>query len=87
MQGWCEGLVALAGAGFERDNWSPRDLRRDGLWHFHGRFGQFLGNPEQVLAALRKAGADPGIDSTKLTKVLAMANEIRAKYAHAPVVN
>src|SRR4030081_3947 len=42
---------------------------------------------EQVLAALRKAGADPGIDSTKLTKVLAMANEIRAKYAHAPVVN
>jgi hydroxymethylglutaryl-CoA lyase len=42
---------------------------------------------EQVLTALRKAGADPGIDSTKLTKVLAMANEIRAKYAHAPVVN
>jgi hydroxymethylglutaryl-CoA lyase len=42
---------------------------------------------EQVLAALRKAGADPGIDSAKLTKVLAMANEIRAKYAHAPVVN
>src|SRR3981081_1506311 len=45
-----------------------------------------IGN-EDVLAALRKAGADPGIDSTKLTKVLAMANEIRAKYAHAPVVN
>src|SRR6267154_1847382 len=42
---------------------------------------------EQVLAALRKAGADPGIDNAKLTKVLAMANEIRAKYAHAPVVN
>jgi hydroxymethylglutaryl-CoA lyase len=42
---------------------------------------------EQVLAALRKAGADPGIDSAKLTKVLATANEIRAKYAHAPVVN
>jgi len=42
---------------------------------------------EQVLTALRKAGADPGIDSTKLTKVLAMANEIRAKYAHAPTVN
>ncbi len=42
---------------------------------------------EQVLAALRKAGADPGIDNAKLTKVLAMANEIRAKYAHAPTVN
>jgi hydroxymethylglutaryl-CoA lyase len=42
---------------------------------------------EQVLAALRKVGADPGIDNAKLTKVLAMANEIRAKYAHAPVVN
>jgi hydroxymethylglutaryl-CoA lyase len=42
---------------------------------------------EQVLAALRKAGADPGIDDARITKVLAMANEIRAKYAHAPVVN
>jgi hydroxymethylglutaryl-CoA lyase len=42
---------------------------------------------EQVLAALRKAGADPGIDSARLTKVLALTNEIRAKYAHAPVVN
>jgi hydroxymethylglutaryl-CoA lyase len=42
---------------------------------------------EQVLAALRKAGADPGIDSARLTKVLAMTNEIRAKYAHAPVAN
>ena len=42
---------------------------------------------EQVLAALRKAGADPGIDSARLTKVLAMTNEIRAKYAHAPLVN
>jgi hydroxymethylglutaryl-CoA lyase len=42
---------------------------------------------EQVLAALRKAGADPGIDSARLTKVLAMTNDIRAKYAHAPVVN
>jgi hydroxymethylglutaryl-CoA lyase len=41
---------------------------------------------EQVLAALRRAGADPGIDA-RLTKVLAMANEIRAKYAHLPVLN
>ncbi len=42
---------------------------------------------EQVLAALRKAGADPGIDSARLTKVLTMTNEIRAKYAHAPLLN
>jgi len=42
---------------------------------------------EQVLAALRTVGADPGIDSARLTKVLAMANEIRAKYAHAPLLN
>jgi hydroxymethylglutaryl-CoA lyase len=42
---------------------------------------------EQVLAALRKAGADSGIDEAKLGKVLGMANEIRAKYAHAPLVN
>jgi hydroxymethylglutaryl-CoA lyase len=42
---------------------------------------------EQVLAALRKAGADPGIDTARLTKVQAMANEIRAKYAHLPVLN
>src|ERR1700682_3625696 len=42
---------------------------------------------EQVLAALRKAGADPGIDPADLTRVLEMTNEIRAKYAPAPVVN
>jgi len=42
---------------------------------------------EEILAALRKAGADPGIDSARLTKVLEMTNEIRAKYAHAPLVN
>jgi hydroxymethylglutaryl-CoA lyase len=42
---------------------------------------------EQALAALRKAGADPGVDDARLTKVLAMTNEIRARYAHAPVVN
>jgi len=42
---------------------------------------------EQVLAALRKAGADPDIDPARLTKVLAMSNEIRAKYAHAPLLN
>jgi hydroxymethylglutaryl-CoA lyase len=42
---------------------------------------------EDVLASLKKAGADSGIDSSKLSKVLAMTNEIRAKYAHAPLVN
>lgn len=42
---------------------------------------------EDVLAALKKAGADTGLDSSKLAKVLAMTNEIRAKYAHAPLVN
>jgi hydroxymethylglutaryl-CoA lyase len=42
---------------------------------------------EQVLAALRKAGADPGIDNARLAKVLAMSNEIRAKYAHLAVLN
>ena len=42
---------------------------------------------EDVLAALKKAGADPGIDSARLGKVLEMTNEIRAKYAHAPLVN
>jgi hydroxymethylglutaryl-CoA lyase len=42
---------------------------------------------EDVLAALRKAGGDPGIEPARLWKVLQMTNEIRAKYAHAPLVN
>jgi hydroxymethylglutaryl-CoA lyase len=42
---------------------------------------------EQALAVLHKAGADPGVDDARLTKILAMTNEIRARYAHAPVVN
>jgi hydroxymethylglutaryl-CoA lyase len=42
---------------------------------------------EQVLAALRKAGGDSGIDPARLAKVLEMTNEIRAKYAHAPLLN
>jgi hydroxymethylglutaryl-CoA lyase len=42
---------------------------------------------EQVLAAVRKAGGDPGIEPEHLTKLLKMSNEIRAKYAHAPLVN
>ena len=42
---------------------------------------------EEILAALQKAGADPSIDSARLTKALEMTNEIRARYAHAPLVN
>jgi hydroxymethylglutaryl-CoA lyase len=42
---------------------------------------------EDVLAALQKAGADPGIHLARLSKTLEMTNEIRAKYAHAPLVN
>jgi hydroxymethylglutaryl-CoA lyase len=42
---------------------------------------------EQVLTALKKVGADPGIEPERLTKILALTNEIRAKYAHAPLLN
>src|SRR5215467_14352956 len=42
---------------------------------------------EDVLAALRKAGADTGIEMARLSKALEMTNEIRSKYAHAPLVN
>jgi hydroxymethylglutaryl-CoA lyase len=41
---------------------------------------------EDVLAAVRKAGVDPGIDSAALAPLLKMTNEIRSKYAHAPMV-
>jgi hydroxymethylglutaryl-CoA lyase len=42
---------------------------------------------EDVLAALRKAGVDPGIESDKLKRATQLTNEIRAKYAHAPLPN
>jgi hydroxymethylglutaryl-CoA lyase len=42
---------------------------------------------EQVLAALEKTDAHPGIEPERLTKILAMTNEIRATYAHAPLLN
>lgn len=42
---------------------------------------------EQVLAALRKAGAEPRIDTAQLGKVLELTKAIRARYAHAPLVN
>jgi hydroxymethylglutaryl-CoA lyase len=41
---------------------------------------------EDVLAAVRKAGGDPGIDSAALAPLLKMTNEIRSKYAHEPMV-
>jgi hydroxymethylglutaryl-CoA lyase len=41
---------------------------------------------EDVLAAVRKARGDPGIDSAALAPLLQMTNEIRSKYAHAPMV-
>ena len=42
---------------------------------------------EQVLAALQKIGAKTGIDPAGLDKIVQMTNSIRAKYAHAPLVN
>ena len=42
---------------------------------------------EDVLAALRRAGVDPGIESDKLKRVTQLTNEIRARYAHAPLAN
>lgn len=42
---------------------------------------------ERVLAALRKKGADPGINADRLAKVLEMTNEIRSKYGHPTTVH
>jgi hydroxymethylglutaryl-CoA lyase len=42
---------------------------------------------ERVLAALRKKGADPGINADRLAKVLEMSNEIRSKYGHPTTVH
>src|SRR6266581_649929 len=42
---------------------------------------------ETVLAALAKAGATAGIETSSLAPILKLANEIRARYAHAPLVN
>ena len=50
---------------------------------------ELVGNiaTEAVLAALKRAGAEPGLDTYRLGKVLQMTNEIRAKYAHAAAVH
>jgi hydroxymethylglutaryl-CoA lyase len=42
---------------------------------------------EDILATVRKAGGDTGIDESRLSKVLALTNEIRTRYAHAPIAN
>ena len=48
---------------------------------------ELVGNipTESVLAALVSAGAQPAIDGAKLVKVIELTNELRTKYAHAPV--
>ena len=50
---------------------------------------ELVGNirTEDILAAVKKAGGETGIDEAKLSKVLAMTNEIRTKYAHAPIAS
>jgi hydroxymethylglutaryl-CoA lyase len=42
---------------------------------------------EDILAAVKKAGGETGIDDSHLTKVLLMTNAIRTKYAHAPIAS
>ena len=47
---------------------------------------ELVGNvrTEDVLAAVKQAGGDPGIEPAALGPALAMTNEIRLHYAHAP---
>jgi len=42
---------------------------------------------EDILAAVKTVGGDTGIDESRLSKVLALTNEIRTNYAHAPIAN
>ncbi|MBZ5701260.1 MAG: hydroxymethylglutaryl-CoA lyase [Acidobacteriia bacterium] len=50
---------------------------------------ELVGNlaTESVLAALRTAGGDPGVRAERLARVIQMSDEIRRKYAHAPLPN
>jgi len=50
---------------------------------------ELVGNirTEDILAAVKKAGGETAIDAAKLGKVLAMTNEIRTKYGHAPIAS
>lgn len=50
---------------------------------------ELVGNirTEDILVTIKKVGGDTGIEESRLTKVLAMTNEIRTKYAHAPIAS
>jgi hydroxymethylglutaryl-CoA lyase len=50
---------------------------------------ELVGNirTEDILVAVKKAGGDTGIEASRLSKILAMTNEIRSKYAHAPIAS
>jgi len=50
---------------------------------------ELVGNicTEDILVAIKKAGGDTGIEQSGLARVLAMTNEIRTKYAHAPIAS
>ncbi|HVO58348.1 MAG TPA: hypothetical protein VMT51_11695 [Dongiaceae bacterium] len=50
---------------------------------------ELVGNirTEDILATIAKAGGDAGIAPDKLSAVLAMTNDIRIKYAHAPIAS
>ena len=79
-----EKILAAYGAGCRRFDSALTGL---GGCPFAG--DNLVGNiaTEDVLVALRKAGADPGVETVRLTRALEVTNEIRAKYAHAPLVN
>jgi hydroxymethylglutaryl-CoA lyase len=42
---------------------------------------------EQALAALQRVGAATGIETSRLSRLLEMTNQIRVKYSHAPLAN
>ncbi len=50
---------------------------------------ELVGNiaTETVITALADAGASTGIERSVLAPVIKLSNEIRARYAHAPLVN
>jgi hydroxymethylglutaryl-CoA lyase len=50
---------------------------------------ELVGNirTEDILSTVKKAGGDPGLDESRLVKVLTMTNDIRMKYAHAPIAS
>ena len=50
---------------------------------------ELVGNirTEDILATVKSAGGDPGIDRSALDAALARTNEIRLNYAHAPITH